>query len=238
MKHNIWGGHCTSPSFIPFIMIRIALLFFVLAFSANSYSQKAIFLFERFVAAKVKLKPRGMATYMMNYDAANGKMYFMQGQDMMELMSVTAIDTISWGERKFIPLNKKFAEVSHLKHITVLIDWNIKDILVGKKGAYGMRTEGNVQAFNSFDITGTGNTFGPTIYDHQNAYSNDIHKRRNDNVYYFIIDGKQVKVSKQKHLEKLFPEKAEQIKSYAKENKIDFKDAAQALDLIDYSVGL
>lgn len=80
----------------------------------------------------------------MNYDASEGKMYFMQGKDVMELTSTQNIDTISWGSRKFIPFSKRFLEVYNSPNGKIYIDWVIKDLVIGKKGAYGLQTQGGV----------------------------------------------------------------------------------------------
>lgn len=195
-------------------------------------------MFEKFANAKVKLNPRGVTSYSMNYDASGGKMYFMQGNVMMELTSTVNVDTISWGNRKFIPSLKRFLEVYSTPHGKIYIDWVIKDLIIGKKGAYGQRTEGNVQNLRLFDFAGLSGVSAFTKYDTQNTYSNDILKRKNENVYYVEINGERKKIKSIKQLEKIFiPHKLE-IQKYKKEHSIDFNNVEQALEIIEYCLTL
>lgn len=217
--------------------IFITLLIFLVC-GHTSAQNKRLFLFERFSNAKVKLRPRGIATYLMNYDASGGKMFFMQGKDMMELISTANIDTISWGTRKFIPGTKRFLEVIDAANGRIYVDWVIKDIVIGRKGAYGQRTEGSVQNLRLFDFGAEGGVSAYTPYDEQNTFSNDILKRKNENAYYIDMEGKREKITSVKSLEKLFPKHKETIRKYSKEHRNAFDDIISALEIINFCMGL
>ena len=214
---------------------KILILFLAVICCNMTFAQdKRIFIFEKFTNAKIKLNPRGITTYSMNYDASGGKMYFMQGNVMMELTNTLNIDTISWGKRKFIPSLKRFLEVYSTPHGKIYIDWVIKDLIIGKKGAYGLRTEGNVQSLRLFDFSAQSGISAFTKYDTQNTYSNDILKRKNENIYYIDLMGERKKIKSVKQLEKTFLTHKQEIQKYQKDHSIDFNDVEQALEIIEY----
>lgn len=177
---------------------------------------------------------------MMNYDSCNGKMMFLQGEDMMELTNSATIDTISWGERKFVPFKNKFVEVIAMPSGDILVDWIIRDVVVGKKGALGRQSSGSVHKLLMADFNEPGVT---PLVDRYTPYQSDsdadtIWKRRNSNNYYVKVDGQLIKINSQKSLEKAFPTHADEIKQYKSSHGIDFKDTSSALQLIDYALSL
>lgn len=216
----------------------LLILFSIIYLNPSLAQNKKILLFEKFTNAKVKLRPNGESTYPMNYDASEGKMYFMQGKDVMELTSTQNIDTISWGSRKFIPFSKRFLEVYNSPNGKIYIDWVIKDLVIGKKGAYGLQTQGGVQNLRIYDFAEDAGTSIFTPFKTQSSYSNDILQRRNKNVYYIDINGQRKKIKTAKQLENLYPNHKTQIHNYKKERSINFSNFMQAIELIVYSMGL
>lgn len=218
-------------------MKRLVLFFFVCLLSHGLFAQGKIFLFEKFTTATVKMRPRGVTRNAMNYDANGGKMYFMQGETMMELTGVNTVDTISWGERKFIPVQNRFREVMKVPNGLVYVDWVLRDLVVGKKGAYGLRTEGSVQNLRLYDFGGAGGVSSYTPYDNQGTYVNDILKRKNQNVYYFEYKGKVERVKSLKNLDKIFPEQIQEIHDFIKEHDVAYDDVLSVLDLLNFCMG-
>lgn len=196
----------------------------------------SIFLFEQFVRAKVHFKNNAVTVYPMNYDANAGKMYFTQQGEMMEMTGVNMVDTIAWGDRKFIPEGRRFREVQKLSNGTIYIDWLIKEVHLGKKGVFGLPSQGSIQNLRLQDFGG--GSPGYTPYNSQSTYATDMWKRKNDNTYYIQIKNKWAKIKTVKHLIKLFPAQKEQIPIYAKENDTDMKDVQDALSIINYCLGL
>ena len=196
-----------------------------------------IFLFEKFSLARVYFKNGATTKAQMNYDALKGKMFYMQGEDFMELTNVNMIDTVSWGGRKFIPAGKRFYEVFTLRNVPIFVDWLLKDIHLGSKGAFGLPTQGTVQTLKLGDFTG-GVAANNQNYDPQGTYKKDCWRRRADNTYYIQIEGKLQRVRTVKNLRKLFKEHDAEIKQFADEQKTDMKIVEDALKLIDYCLSL
>lgn len=202
-----------------------------------AYAQTGpIFLFEKFTNARIRFKNRSVTVSSMNYDASRGKMFFQQGENMMELTNVMMIDTISWGDRKFIPQDKRFWEVFQQKNGLVFVDWFLKDVHLGSKGAFGLPTQGKVETLKLADFSA--GAPGGYSYDAQGTYSKDVWKRKNDNTYYFMYEGKLRKVKNEKQLRKLFKHHEQTVKDFADKEEIDMKEVTDALKLIDYCLGL
>ena len=106
----------------------------VIAISATSFcnaQSERIFLFDNFAKGAVHFKSGAINASLMNYDANNGKMYFMQGQELMELVGAETIDSICFGERVFLQRNGDFQEKYKMQNGEVKILWRINKIHAG-----------------------------------------------------------------------------------------------------------
>lgn len=191
-----------------------------------------IFLFEQFVKAKVHFKNRATAVYPMNYDANGGKMYFVQDGKNMEVTNVNTIDSVSWPGRVFIPDGRRFLEIQRLPNGIVYIDWLIKEVHLGKKGVFGLPSQGTIQNLRLYDFGG--GTTGYSPYQNQGTYATDMWRRKNGNTYYIMVNGKRCRVRNVNGVCKLFPEHEEEIKAYARDEKLDMADPLSALHLLNY----
>ncbi len=214
----------------------------VLAASAQG---ERIFLFDNFAAGLIKFKTGAVNASKMNYDANNGKMYFMQGETLMELTVPQEIDTIRFGERSFVGRDGDFVEHCTLKHGTVDILWRIHKVHEGYVGAFGQTAQvgaKKIELQGNFGLGGFANGGmynGSSDYNRDNNGRNlDVWKMKNANVYYFEKDGKQYAISRLKNLYKKFPKQKAQLEAFASENGLDFMSAEKAVTLIDYLLSL
>ncbi|MCF0179750.1 MAG: hypothetical protein HUJ97_05830 [Bacteroidales bacterium] len=225
-------------------MKKLIILFFIILCSASSRAQERIFIFDNFETATVQFKNGAKNVSLMNYDANGGKMYFIQGEELMELQGVENIANVTFGERKFVQEKSDFLELVKLENGDVNILWRIHKIHEGYKGAYGLVTqsggarkitlEGN---FGMGGLSGAGGgmyngTYGVNTEDGATRF--DVWKAKSENVYYIIKDGKTIKIKRTKDLQKAFPEKKEDIKNFMDENNINMLNADMALKLINY----
>lgn len=211
-------------------------------------AQKPVFLFDKYINAKVKMKPRGVTVTSANYDACNKCLYYMDGNTTMEMVVTAAIDTVSFGERKFVSglskvkefgSNNKsgmFYEVVSLPNGVVYIDWYLRDVEIGKKGALGSITSGTVQTLQRADFNLSTEQY--TAHDYQSGNVNAVYKRKSENSYLFTYKGKLLKIKSEKQLLKAMPEHTAEIQKFFNENKVDFKYAEDVLNLINFCMGL
>lgn len=207
----------------------------LLSLSAQQFNR--ILLFDDYTQAQIKFRNGTTASVRLNYDASNKTMLFLQNEAIMEVTNPASIDTITAGERKFIPAVKGFYEVVRLRNGIAYIDWLLKDVNIGSKGALGAVTQGSVHNLQMSNL-GLNATEMYTPYGPQKIGSTEVYRRKNDNTYYIIIGGKMTKVKTVKHLQKIFPAHKDEIKASAKEKDVNMKDAQSALEFLDYCLQL
>ena len=207
-----------------------------------------IFLFDNFAKGYVKFKNGAVNVSMMNYDANNGKMYFMQDKTLMELTSPELVDSIKFGERTFIGRQGDFVEQYTLNHGTIKILWRIHKIHEGYVGAYGQTSQVGARKIELQGNFGMGNLAGAgggmyngsfgTNQDDNNGQKYDIWKVKSANTYIFEKNGKEYAINRIKNLYKAFPQYKTQLQDFAKEHELDLMSADKAVILIDYLLSL
>lgn len=213
--------------------------------SASAQGER-IFLFDNFAKGLIKFKNGAINVSMMNYDANNGKMYFMQNNELMELSYPQTIDSIKFGEREFVGHNGDFAEQYVLKHGTVKILWRIHKVHEGYVGAFGQTSQvgaKKIQLQGNFGMGGFANggmyngSFGTNQNDN-NGRNLDIWKIKNANTYIFEKEGKEYAINRLKNLYKSFPKYKKQLEVFVKENELNMMSADKAVIIIDYLLSL
>ena len=214
-------------------MKRLYLFTFACVFFSFIKAQnQPLFIFDQFINAKIHFKNHSVTVAPMNYDAANDKMYFKQGNDLMELTNAALIDSISWaGKRCFVPYDQGYLERVKLENGTVFIQWRIKNINVGSKGAMGTVTQAKVEQVN---IRALG------VFSAEDARINsaDVYQKKTRNDYYLSINGNLKKVSTIKQLIKLYPNHKSAIESFVENEKIKMEEPLSVLQWFDYCMGL
>lgn len=216
-------------------LLMLVLLSSALSVWAQQFNR--VYLFDDFKNAKMLFRNGSTSKLSVNYDASNKTLLFKNGGETMEVTNTALVDTLIVEGRKFIPAEKGFYEVVRLGNGTVYIDWLLKDVNVGSKGALGSVTQGSVHNLQMTDF-GNYDAMYYTPYGQQKIGVTDVYRRANDNIYYIMVGGKLSKLKSEKHLQKLFPAHKEDIGNFAKEHKTNMKEAASALALIDYCLGL
>ena len=98
-------------------MKRIYLLLLgVVVIQLVNAQSSPLMIFDRFIDAKIHFKNRSVTVVPMNYDAANDKMYFISGDNYMELTNAAMIDSISWAKQRcFVPSMQGYLEKKQFK---------------------------------------------------------------------------------------------------------------------------
>lgn len=184
-----------------------------------------LFIFEQFLNAKIHFKNRSITVVPMNYDAANDKMYFKRDGQLMELIQLETVDSVVWAKKLcFIPYEKGFLEKVTLRHGTVYIHWQIRNINIGSIGALGVITQAKVdQVFSARN---------------KSKYSADIYRQKNRNDYYLSIDGSLKKVTTLKQILKLFPGQEAAIEAFVEKENTQMGIPMSVLNLLDFCLSL
>ncbi|MCE2616636.1 hypothetical protein [Phocaeicola oris] len=221
-------------------MRKILFILFVFLCSSTMAQQKRIYFFPEFIKSKIVYKNKAKFVVMLNYDASNKKMLYMQDDQMMELINPQTVDTIYTGGRTWVYHNQQFCEVIQRENGNkILIGWVMKNVYKGQKGALGMTTQAHVQKLRAVDFAGAQNGQNMNAgmeaaqYDSWNA-DFDVWKQKNNNTYYFNIGDKQYALTSLKSVYKAFPERKEEIKMFVHDKKLDMMNAEKALEIIDF----
>ena len=182
-------------------------------------------LYPEFKQATVYMKNHSRIVAPMNYDMSADKMFYKDGDTVMELSLDNPIDSIVWaGEHSFVLMNGKFCERVQLSDKPVLVQWRLKKVSIGKSGALGANTQsGNITEMN---LSGMG------MYSAGETGSVENFKYTNTNVYFVPTENGVKRVSSLKQLYKAFPAKADAAKDYAK--KLDLTQYQDFMKLIAF----
>lgn len=186
----------------------------ILLFSAAAHAALKVPLYPEFRKATVYMSNHTRTIAPMNYDMGTDKMYFKDGETVMELTGDNQIDSIVWaGEHSFVLLGGKFCEKLQLGGKPVLVHWRLKKISIGKSGALGANTQGgNVTEMN---LSGLG------MYGAGSTGSVENFKYVNTNEYFIPVDGGVKKITSLKHLYKFFPAKAGAARQFMKDEGLE-----------------
>jgi hypothetical protein len=113
--------------------------------------------------------------------------------------------------------------MKHLTHDTVYVNWSLKELHKGKKGAYGQTTQNNIIVINT-------NHFQPGIYNTQTA---DVNVVINKNEYWLCVNNKYVRFKNKESLIKLFPEKKTLIQNLIRQKNLSFSNPKDVFILIE-----
>ena len=207
-------------------MKRLSLCFLVCFIVSVACAQNdPVFIFKQFVHAKIHFKNRSIMVVPMNYDAVNDKMYFKRDGQLMELMQLSAIDSVVWAKQFcFVHHDQKFLEKVALKHGTAFIHWQVRNVSIGAIGALGQVTQAKVER-----------VYSSGGWRNQSA---DIYKLKNQNDYYLLLDGSLKKATTLKQILKLFPKHKADIEAFVEEQHTNMQMPQSVLELLDYCLNL
>ena len=203
---------------------------FVLAFLGAAMACAASFsvpLYPDFRQATVYMHNRTRIIAPMNYDLGTDKMYYKDGETVMELSLENPVDSIVWaGEHSFVLMDGKFCERMRLGGKPVLVQWRLKKVSIGKSGALGYNTQSN--NVTEMNLAGMG------MYGAGETGSVENFKFTNGNVYYVPTEKGVRRVSSLKQLYKAFPEKADAAKAYIRDRSLDLTRHEDFMELLAF----
>ena len=201
-------------------------------------AQQRYYLFSEFKPAEISFKGYSRPErVLMNIDAMGQRIFYFQGETLMELTNASMIDTLKVNGLKFVMKDGLLCEQMAWKNDTVYVNWKFKNVNKGSKGALGFTTQAKVEVLHSYEFTPA--TPFPVadwgLYSHDGDGSSvEVWQRKNDNTYFFYVDGNEYKVKRLKDLYTAFPQQAPELKAYVKEKKYTMENAQEALTVIAY----
>ena len=215
----------------------LALFLFMLMVLPGAAQQRQIYLFPDFPSGSIYVngvhRPRQVK---MNIDALGQRIYYFQGDVLMELTQLYRLDSIKVSGHTFVRKQGLLCERLALQKDTVFVNWKFKRVHMGSAGALGVTTHSNVQTlWNNPDVEVTS---GEGHYSGTGALSPEIWQSRSENTYFFSFGGKEYQVRGLKDLYRAFPAESVALKAFVKEHRYKMENAQQALQIITYLLEL
>lgn len=205
----------------------------ILSFSIV-HAQTRFFLFDDFTKGKIDFSDRSTAIVPLNFDALGQKIFYMDGETMMELTNMHMIRTLTVGDRVFVVKEAWLCEVLDHESGPLLVNWKFKNVNTGNKGALGATTQAKVELLSGYQWDGPYATTYWGKYKEQGLYSQEVWKKKCDNTYYITVNGQEHKVKLLKDLYREFPDQAGELKAFAKAHKLTMVNAEDAFKLFDF----
>ncbi len=214
----------------------------ILAFTAMTLAasaQQRMFLFPDFVDGSVRFVGNTRVEKLkLNFDMLSQKVLYLDGETLMEITNMPMLQTIVTEDRRFVMRQGMLCEIKGNDDFQVLVNWKVKKVNVGSKGALGATTQAKVEVLRSYEFD-----TAYTITDFRKPTEQDVHslevwRQKNENTYFITIGGEEHVIRYLKDLYKEYPAQAKELKAYAKENKLTMLNAEDAFKMFEYLYSL
>ncbi len=200
-------------------MKRLTILAAALMSSLCAFAQREVFLFPDFQKAHIVFYNNATSDVELNIDTYNQVIYYIQGEQLMQMTNMQSIGNLTVGDRRFVIHDGLLCEAVDVNGRPVLVNWKFKNVNKGSKGALGATTQSKVEVLWTNLEAGTV-VPGEGRAAQQGDYVLEVWQMKSDNTYFISVDGRDYRVKKLKDLYKAFPDVAPQLKAYAKENRL------------------
>ncbi len=121
-------------------------LFFLTALLAclQASAQQESYLFSDFVRGHLVFANGSSADAEVDFDTIRQTLYYIRGNDVMELTNLQDLRTLTIGKRTFVMHDGLLCEVYDLGENKVLVNWRFRNVNKGSKGALGATTQNRV----------------------------------------------------------------------------------------------
>ena len=221
-------------------MKRFISLLFILCVSipwtgAQNQQFERRYLFPEFTVGHIQFYNGSQVNIKMNFDARNQKIFYYDGETLMEMTNLPMIKTLTIQDRVFIVKEGLLCEVFDNEKGPVLVNWSFKNVNKGSKGALGTTTQGKVEVLSSFDFGhSTYSPANPGKLEGKGIHAAEVWEKKNDNTYFVSIRDQWYRIKTLKDLYAAFPEYATQLKGYAKSIRLTMVKAEDAFKMFDY----
>lgn len=219
-----------------YVMFRVSAIVLILSASSllikgqtNSRGEMPQYLFPGFSKCDVLMKGGKVNTTNMNFNTVTGKMVFVNNEKYYDLTNPEMVDTVNLNGCKFVPVGKTFYQVLVSGPITLYLQHKGTLMSAGKPVGYG----GTSQTASSNYIS----SIEQSGYQYNLALPADYIVNPS-NVYWIRIGDKWSDFTTEKQLLAIFPDKAQKLKAFIKENRIKIDKTESLVKLIEYASSL
>lgn len=212
-------------------MKPLLLTVYILTAIITAYSQEDVpgkevhhYVLPAFMEGTVKQKSGESNKALLNYNSVTEEMIFDQKGQQLALDKIENVDTVYIQNRKFVPFGNVFYEVAATGAIPLFIQHKTQLIPPGNNT--GMGSSQTAAITNISDLKAAGLAYKLKLPDDYKVMNKTIYWLRKNNNYYII--------KTEKNIENLFPDKADAIKKYIKDNKVNFKNSNDFINVVQF----
>lgn len=199
--------------------------------SIASFAQDQVFLFDDFTRGVFYMKGNVKTRADFNIDAKGQRIYYMLNGQTMEMTNLDQVARISVGDREFVVRDGAICEKVTTDYGVVLINWRLRDSYVGRVGAMGLTTQGKVDVV---EVPGLNSEYS---LNNMGKYEDvtQVWDRKNENIYYVQVPGKEYHFRNPKDVCRAFPRKKAAIMSFIHSNNITMETSNGALAILNFA---
>jgi hypothetical protein len=195
----------------------------------NSRGEMPQYLFPGFSKSDVLMKGGKINTTSMNFNTVTGKMVFVNNEKYYDLTNPEMVDTVYLNGCRFVPVGKTFYQVLFSGPLTLYIQHKGTLMSAGKPVGYG----GTSQTASSKYIS----SVEQSGYQFNLALPADFIVNPS-NVYWIRSGDKWFDFTTEKQFLSIFPDKAQKLKAFIKENRIKIDRSENLIKLVEYASSL
>jgi hypothetical protein len=182
------------------------------------------YLFSDFLPATIKMKEGNDIILNLNYNTATGKMVFLKSGRLYDMVNPQSVDTVFMQQSVLVPYDTVFLDVLTEGKITFFIQHKSDIILRSKPKMTGTTqvSEANYYPGNKSEIV------------YLNPKLPEGFAVKSSTVYWVRVNDKMIMFTNERQLIKIFPEKADLIKSFIKESDLKIHNRADLIRIGNY----
>jgi hypothetical protein len=213
-----------TKKILTFLFFNCFVSIICLAQSDQSSLTQSGFLYDKFTDGLVKLKSGLNERVTLNYNVFEQSIVYLQNGQQMTITNTDDVDTVYLQQETFIPVSGKFYKLASYTPVNLLISYEAKAQHMVASSDHVSTAKKDQNTVNN-TVTG--------------VYS--LGTKKNDVTYtcimtYWLKNGANMyRANSEKQVAKVFPEKADAIRKYAKDNKVDFRSIEQVTQLITFA---
>jgi hypothetical protein len=197
----------------------------ILSGQSNKDGSMPQYLYGEFSKSDILMKSGQVHNQEIDYNTLTQKMVFTRDSKYYDITNPEMVDTVYLNESKFIPVGKAFYEVLLAAPVKLFVQYKGSLMSAGKPVGYGGTSQvSSSTSLSSIDLNSrVWNLSIPSDY-----------IVRMSKAFWILRGNEMVSFENEKQLLKLFPEKADQLKSYIKENRLKFEKQDNLIKLMKY----